>query len=88
MSTELTREYISQLRELIEQNDEKSVTDLIYNLHPADIAEIFDELSIEEARFVYLHLDGGKRSDVLIEMEDDTRERYLKVLTGEDVTSP
>jgi magnesium transporter len=87
MHFELTRELISHLRELIEQNDEKSVADLISNLHPADIAEIFDELSIEEARFVYLHLDGAKRSDVLIEMEDDTRERYLKVLTGEEIAT-
>jgi magnesium transporter len=87
MPFELTREFISNLRELIGQNDEKSVADLVSNLHPADIAEIFEELNIEEARFIYLHLDGEKRSDVLIEMEDDTRERYLKILTGEEIAT-
>ncbi len=87
MPFELTREFISDLRELIEQNDEKSVADLVSNLHPADIAEVFDELDIEEARFVYLHLNGEVRSDVLIEMEDDTRERYLKALTGEEIAT-
>ncbi|KPL23340.1 MAG: magnesium transporter, partial [Bacteroides sp. SM1_62] len=87
MPFELTREFIGNLRELIEQNDEQSVADLVSSLHPADIAEIFDELNIEEARFVYLHLNGEERSDVLIEMEDDTRERYLKVLTGEEIAT-
>jgi magnesium transporter len=87
MPFELTREFISNLRELIEQNDEKSVADLISNMHPADIAEIFDELNIEEAKFVYMHVDGEKRSDVLIELEDDTRERFLSVLTGEEIAT-
>jgi magnesium transporter len=87
MPFELTREFISNLRELIERNDEPSVAELVAELHPADIAEIFDELSIEEARFVYLHLNGEERSDVLIEMEDDTRERYLKVLSGEEIAT-
>ena len=73
MPFELTREFISNLRELIGQNDEKSVADLLSSLHPADIAEIFDELNIEEAKYLYLHVDGEKGADILIELEDDTR---------------
>ncbi len=87
MPFELTREFISNLRELIGQNDEKSVTDLLSNLHPADIAEIFDELNIEEAKYLYLHVDGEKGADILIELEDDTRERFLKALTGEEIAT-
>ena len=85
MPFELTREYISNLKEQIEQNDEKSVADLVSNLHPADIADIFDELNIEEAKYVYLHVDTEKGADILIEMEDDTRERFLKALSGEEI---
>ena len=84
---ELTREFISNLREQIQQNDEKSVADLISNLHPADLADIFDELNMEEARYIYLHLDGEERSDVLIEMEEDTRDRFLKLLSGEEIAT-
>jgi magnesium transporter len=87
MPFELTREFISNLRELIDQKDKKSVDDLVSNLHPADIADIFDELNIEEARYVYLHLNGEERSDVLIEMEEDTRERFLKLLSGEEIAT-
>jgi magnesium transporter len=87
MPFELTREFISNLREQIANDDGKSVADQVSNLHPADIADIFDELNIEEARYVYLHLNGEERSDVLIEMEEDTRERFLRLLTGEEIAT-
>ena len=87
MPFELTREYISNLKEQIEQDDEKSVVDLVSNLHPADIADIFDELNIEEAKYVYLHMDTEKGADILIELEDDTRERFLKALSGEEIAT-
>ncbi len=85
MSFELTREYIGSLKELIEQYDEKSVVNLVSHLHAADIAGIFNELNIEEAKFVYQHLDGEKRADLLIELEEDKRERFLKALSGEEI---
>jgi magnesium transporter len=85
MSFELTREYVSSLKELIVQEDKKSVAGLVSNLHSADLAEIFNELSIEEAQFVYQHLDGETRADLLIELEEDKRERFLKSLTGEEI---
>jgi magnesium transporter len=85
MSFELTREFISNLKVLIAEYDGKSVANLVSHLHPADIADIFDELSIEEAKFLYLDLDGEKRADVLIEMDDDKRDRFLDALSGKEI---
>lgn len=85
MSFELTREFVSNLKELIAQYDEKSVANLVSHLHTADIADIFDELDIEEAKFLYEDLDGETRADILIEMDDDKRERFMKELSGEEI---
>lgn len=85
MHFELTREFISNLQELIDQYDSKTVSELVAPLHFADIAEILNELSSDEAKFLYMLLDGETRADVLIEMEDDARERFLKVLSGEEI---
>ena len=85
MAFELTREFIGNLRELIAQNDERSVANLVSGLHPADIADIFDELNIEEAKFLYLDLEGETRADILIEMDEDKRERFLGALSGEEI---
>lgn len=83
MQFQLTREYIDNLQKIIEKKDEKEALLQMENLHPADIAEIYDELSIDEAKFLYLLLDGEKAADVLIELEEDDREKFLKVLPSE-----
>ncbi|WP_319272667.1 magnesium transporter [uncultured Draconibacterium sp.] len=87
MSFEITREYIEQLRELIEEGKKKEVAALMEDLHPADIAEIMDDLNMEEAKFIYLLIDGEKASDVLIEIDEDDRRRFLKILPPEMIAT-
>jgi magnesium transporter len=83
MPFELTREYIEELREAIKNEDNIAAQRMIGDLHPADIAEVFREISNEEAKFLYILLDGEKAADVLIEMEEDDRESFLKILPGD-----
>ncbi len=80
---EITREFIEELKTAVSSNDEVRVYDLIRDLHAADIAELYGGLNIDEAKFVYLLLDREKASDVLIELEEDDREKFLEVLPGE-----
>lgn len=80
---EITREFILKLRELIEERDETSCLDMIADLHPADIAEIIDILSMEEVLFLFLLLDSETAADALVELEEDDRERLLKALPSE-----
>lgn len=80
---ELTREFLEELKEAISQDESVKTYDLIEDLHPADIAEIFDELSLDEAKYLYLLFDGEKAADVLIELEEDVRERFLEALPGD-----
>ncbi len=83
MKFELTKEFLDELRERIAQDDDQGAYKMIEDLHPADIAEIYDELNIEEARFLHIMLSGEKAADVLIELEQDDRERFLEVLPGD-----
>jgi magnesium transporter len=87
MEIEITREYIERLKELIANKNEAEVKTLMEDLHPADIAEIMDDLSMEEAQFIYLLLDGETASDVLIEIPENDRIRFLKVLPPELIAS-
>lgn len=87
MNFEITKENIEQLRELVNAKKKKEVAALMEELHPADIAEIMDDLSIEEAKFIYLLLDGDKASDVLVEIDEADRKRFLKVLPPEFIAS-
>jgi magnesium transporter len=87
MSAELNREFIDQLKDQIGEEASVEVKRMLEDLHPADIAEIMAELSMEEAKFLYLQLDGELASDVLIEIPEDDRTRFLKVLPPEVIAS-
>ena len=49
---EIDEEYIDKVQGLIEQKDTESVKALLADLHPADIAELCNDLDVEEARFI------------------------------------
>jgi magnesium transporter len=55
---EITREYIQHLQELIESKDSKSLLKEFKDLHPADIAEVFDILSMDEVLFIFPLVDN------------------------------
>ena len=80
---EISREFVDELREAVKENDEQKALQLITDFHAADIAELYDHISIEEVRYLYLLLDGERASDVLAELDEDDRERFLEVLPGE-----
>ena len=87
MSQKLTREYLDEILEAIKIRDDDASLLMLESLHPADIAEIYDELSIEEATYLYLLLDPEKASDVLVELEENDREKFLNSLPSEVIAS-
>lgn len=80
---ELTKEYVELLRQVIDQKDDPKAKDLLKNLYPADIAELFQKLSLDDVIYLYLLMEGEKAADVLMELDDDDRAKLLKVLPNE-----
>ena len=87
MQFEITKENIELIGELVDSKNSAELSKILEELHPADIAEIMDDLSIEEAKFIYLLLDGEKASDVLVEIPDNDRRRFLKALPPDFIAS-
>ena len=77
---ELTKEFIEELNEVIDAKDDKKASEILAPLHPADIAELYKELTLREAIYLYLLLDGDVAADVLMELEEDDRRKLLKAL--------
>jgi magnesium transporter len=77
---ELTKEYIDDLKKVIAEKDRKKASAILGHLHPADIAGLYRELTLKEAIYLYLLLDGDKAADVLMELEDDDRRKLLNEL--------
>ena len=76
---------LDMLQELIEQQEAEKLKELLADLHPADIAELCDELDVDEARFIYQILDNEDAADVLVEMDEDARKDILDTLPSETI---
>jgi magnesium transporter len=78
MRFELTKDFLDEVREMIAQNNSAFMDEKIIQLHPADIAEIIDELDNDEAKYVFNHLQSTLQGDVLMELEDDVRYQFVE----------
>ncbi|WP_047246550.1 magnesium transporter [Maribacter thermophilus] len=81
----LTDELIAQIEELIENQRDSKLTSLLEEVHYADVAEIINELSKEDATYLIKLLDTDKTSDVLTELDEDVREAILRNLSSKEI---
>lgn len=82
---QLTDELVEQVEILIEEKNDKALHKLLDGFHYADIAEILDELNLEEAIYVIKLLDSETTSDILMEMDEDNREKVLRNLSAKEI---
>ena len=82
---EINSIYIEKIANLINANNSIELSVLIANLHIADIAEIIEDLSPNNAHFLFDLIEEEKSAAVLVELEDDTREELLSDLTPREI---
>jgi magnesium transporter len=85
MQFELTKEFINNLISALESEDNSYIVEAINPLHPADIAEILEIVDIPQAQYLYQLLDEELASEVLVEIEEDTREQFLESFSAEQI---
>ncbi len=81
----LTDELISKILDFINSSDDNSILETFSKYHHADIADIIEELNSKEATYIIKLLDSEKTSDVLMELDDDYREKILKNLSIKEI---
>ena len=82
---QLTDELIEKVEILVEKQTDKELKALLSEYHHADIAEILDELNLEEAVYVIKLLDSETTSEILMELDEDIREKILKNLSNKEI---
>ncbi len=85
MALSVTRKYLLNLRKKIKAGDEPYIREHLHDLYPADIADILNRLNIEEAQYLYSHLGEEEAAKVLVEMEEDAREKFLASLSSQEI---
>ena len=71
------------IKEMIKNKEDQSLIKYLDQLHPADIAELYSELELDEVKYLHHLLDDEKAADVLVEMDEDDRADLLKELPNE-----
>ena len=78
--------YLQQLKEWIDLKREFDIIDLFTRLHPADIADLIDNLKEGEKILLFALLDVEKASDVILELSDVSREQILEDISDKKLT--
>lgn len=76
---------IQVIRSLIGGLQNSQLQKKLNQLHYADIAEIIQELSIDEAVYIIKLLNSAKTADALAELDEDIREGILKQLSVKEI---
>jgi magnesium transporter len=86
-NNEINSKFLENLSSLIKEKSSERIKDIICDLHIADVAEIIEEFSIEQANFVFQLMDEEKSALVLMELEEDTRENLLSFLSAKEIAT-
>jgi magnesium transporter len=87
MSIEINRDFIDSLEEDILEGRKEKYQDFINDGHPADIAEIVDKLDKVAAEILFRSLDKELGAEVLMEIDEDLRAKFLEGYNGQEIAS-
>lgn len=86
MSPDLTKEFLQEIRSRIASDDASWLKEHVLHLHYADVAEILDQLTNDEAKYVYFLVeDEDLQGDILMELDEDVRDRFIASLSSKEI---
>ena len=85
MAFEITKDLLEEVTLFITQKNDVAITQFFSEMHHADIAEVLDDLSFDEALYIIRLLDSETTSEVLMDVDDDIREKVLKQLSAKEI---
>ncbi|NUM80359.1 magnesium transporter [bacterium] len=83
---EIDKEFISDIKDLVDSKAEYLLKNILEDLHPVDISEILDHLDEEERNYVFQILGTEKASQVILELDQASREDILENLDEEQIS--
>lgn len=85
MALEITKDLLENVQNLIQQQKDTALSEVFSDIHYADIAEVLDELTFEEAVYIIRLLDSETTSDVLMEVDEEVREKVFEQLSAKEI---
>lgn len=83
---DFSHEDIERIQELIDEGNQEAILQEINDLHPADIAELFQDLNLKQAEWFFeLIPDKEKKADVLMELDEEDRKKLLEGMDNDQI---
>jgi len=81
----LDKDTLTHIQSLVEKRLDKQLVRKLADVHYADIAEIAESLSVDDAIYLVKLLDSEKTADALAEVDEDFREKILTQLSAKEI---
>ncbi|MFD1552621.1 magnesium transporter [Putridiphycobacter roseus] len=85
MKFELTKSFIEDIQSALEENNIVFIKAQIFELHPADIADIVKHLGLDEGKHLFDYLDEEQAAQTLVELDEDIREKLLELFSPKEI---
>lgn len=85
MTFTISKASLERLKELVAQQADPEVLAAVEGLHPADIAEVLDNLDLREAQYLFERLEPQLAAEVILEVAEDRRDDLLGNYTGKEI---
>jgi len=85
MEFKISKNFFKELKKYIKSNNKVELDILLKDMHHADIAEILEKLNFKNAIYLFKVLDSEKTAEVLLELDEDLREKILNRLSPKEI---
>ena len=85
MQFEITSEFIESFKTAIQEKNTSFLKEQLNEFYAQDIAIIINQLNISEATYLFELIEDDIAADVLLELDDDTREELLATFSSKEI---
>tara|TARA_R110002124_G_scaffold144238_6_gene309243 strand:- start:4824 stop:6173 length:1350 start_codon:yes stop_codon:yes gene_type:complete len=85
MAFEITKKLLGNVALYVENGNNNALIELFEEMHYADIAEVIEDISFDDAVYIIKLLDSETTSDILIELDEDIREKIFEQLSAKEI---
>jgi magnesium transporter len=85
MEFKISKIFFKELKKFIKSKNKVELDILLKDMHHADIAEVLEKLNFRNAIYLFKVLDSEKTAEVLLELDEDLREKILNRLSPKEI---
>jgi magnesium transporter len=83
---ELTKEFLERFQQALDVRDDAFIVGVLENVKPADISSLLYEFNTEESKYVVDLLPVEVGAQIINDLDEDTRLRFLKAFTPREIS--